>query len=64
VIEAGTEIGVAERVADRVQFRVDIAEPRDRRHDVIADKRSAEGKDDETGEVGQETDCYSLHGYI
>jgi hypothetical protein len=61
LIEAGAEVGVAERVEDRVQFRVDVAEPRDRRHDVIADTRAAEGKDDETDEVGQETDCKHSH---
>mgnify|MGYP007007278307 CR=1 FL=1 len=29
LIKAGAEVGVAERVEDRVQFRVDVAEPRD-----------------------------------
>jgi hypothetical protein len=40
LIEAGTEVGVAERV----QCRVDVAESRDRCHDVIADTRAAEGR--------------------
>jgi hypothetical protein len=51
LIEAEAEVGVAERVEDRVLFRVDVAEQRDRRHDVIADTREAEWNDNETDEV-------------
>jgi hypothetical protein len=56
LIEAATEVGVAERVEDRVQRRVDVAESRDRRQDIISETRSAEGNDEETHEIRQETD--------
>jgi len=50
------EVGVAERVQERVQRRVEISDPRDGRHQRRVDTVGAQCHHREADEVRQETD--------
>ena len=52
-----TKGGVAERIEERIQRGVEVAYPRDGRHELHAYPVGAHGDHRETQEVRQEADC-------
>ena len=59
--ELPAEVQVAERIQERVHRRVDVADPRHRRHEALADAAVAEGDDHEADEVGEEAEGEGAH---
>jgi len=59
--EADAKLLVAERIEERVERRVDVADPRDGRHELVVDALVTDGDHHEADEVGQETDAERAH---